>query len=80
MLSCPSCGTLVHADELKRLAAAAEQAPPSQALALWRQAMALLPRNSKQFSLLATKIETISRGLETTPSAGAKPGEGKRRA
>ena len=79
MLSCPSCGTLVHADELKRLAAAAEQAPPAQALALWRQAMGLLPRDSKQFSLLATKIETISRSLETNPSAGTKPGEGKKK-
>ncbi|EDY16246.1 peptidase M50 [Chthoniobacter flavus Ellin428] len=74
MLSCPACGTLVHADELKRLAAAAQQAEPSEALALWRQAIGLLPPDSQQYTLLASKIETISRGLEINPPAGTKPG------
>ena len=77
MLSCPACGTLVHADELKRLAAAAQQAPPSEALALWRQAIALLPRDSQQYSVLTAKIDTISRELEANPQTKSHAGGGK---
>ena len=77
MLSCPVCGALVHADELKRLAAQAQTAAPADALALWRQALALLPRDSEQFKLVAAKVETISKGLETNPQSPAKSGGGK---
>ncbi|PYO72552.1 MAG: site-2 protease family protein [Gemmatimonadetes bacterium] len=45
LLACPSCQRLVHADELKRLAAEAERSrqagDPSGALAAWRQALDL---------------------------------------
>jgi len=77
MLSCPACGTLVHADELKRLAAQTQQAPPSEALALWRQAIALLPRDSQQYSVVALKIDTLSRDLEYNPKAKSPAGGGK---
>ena len=73
MLSCPGCGALTHADELKRLAAAAPQAAPAEALALWRQAMALLPRDSAQAKVIAGKIETLSRLAEK----GAPPAAGR---
>ena len=72
MLSCPGCGALTHADELKRLAAAAQQAAPAEALALWRQAMALLPRDSAQATVIAGKIEELSRLAEK----GARPAGG----
>ncbi len=77
MLSCPGCGALVHADELKRLAAAAQQAAPSEALALWRQAMALLPANSAQSTIIAGKIETLSHEVETSPKPAAGGGKWK---
>jgi Zn-dependent protease len=77
MLSCPACGALVHADELKRLAAAAQQAPPSEALAVWRQAIVLLPRDSQQYALVASKIDTISRELEKNPQARTGTAGGK---
>lgn len=67
MLSCPGCGALTHADELKRLAAAAQHAAPGEALALWRQAMALLPADSAQSAAIAGKIETLSRLAEKSP-------------
>jgi len=76
-LSCPACGALVHAEELKRLAALAQQSSPSEALAHWRKAIGLLPRDSEQFKQVAAKIETISRSLETMPGAVSKAKSGK---
>ncbi len=79
MLACPSCGALVHADELKRLAASAEQAPPSEALAFWRQAMALLPPESAQAAAVAGKIDALSRSLEANPALRGTPPKAKGR-
>ena len=46
-LACPSCGQLVHSEQLKALAASATQAEQNgalaEALARWRQAFELLP-------------------------------------
>jgi Zn-dependent protease len=77
MLSCPGCGALTHAKELKRLAAAAQQAEPAEALALWRQAMGLLPADSTQAKTVAGKIETLSRQTETAPKTGTGGGKWK---
>ena len=64
-LACPACGTLVHAARLKALAAEAERAAatgdPSAALAAWRSAHALLPRDSRQAASIAARIDTLSR-------------------
>jgi len=75
MLACPACGALVHADELKRLASAAQQAAPAEALALWRQAMALLPPDAGQAAIIAGKIDALSRAVEGSPGTakGAAP-------
>ena len=74
MLSCPGCGALTHADELKRLAAAAQDAAPAEALALWRQAMSLLPAQSAQAAAVAAKIETLSRLVEKSPQTTSSGG------
>jgi len=76
LLACPSCQRLVHADELKRLAAEAERAgqagDSSAALAAWRQAIDLLPPDSAQHHTLSARIVALSRTVESQP-AGAKP-------
>jgi Zn-dependent protease len=79
MLSCPACGALRHADELKRLAASASAAAaaPSEALALWRQAMTLLPSGAPQISVIATRIEALSRQVEKGASRAAGSGKWK---
>lgn len=64
MLSCPACGALRHVVELKRLATSAATAPPSEALGLWRQAMALLPPCAPQATTITAKIEALSRQVE----------------
>ncbi len=77
ILRCPGCGALVHAEELKRLAAVAQQAAPSDALASWRQAMALLPADSTQAGAVARKIEELSHLVEKSPQPAAGGGKWK---
>jgi Zn-dependent protease len=73
LLACPSCRRLVHADELKRLAAdasaAAARGDGRAALAAWRQALALLPAEARQHETVAGEVQ---RWCATIP-AGAKP-------
>jgi hypothetical protein len=72
LLACPSCQRLVHAEELKRLAATAERAAqggdPSAALAAWRQALDLLPTDATQYQVVAARIAGLSRSLDATPA------------
>lgn len=76
LLACPACHRLVHADELKRLAAEAERAThagdPSAALAAWRQALELLPTDATQHQVVAARITELSRSVADGP-APAKP-------
>ena len=64
LLACPSCSTLVHGDELTRLAAAARQAEETKnvslALALWRQALDLLPPASKQYGVILERVSSLT--------------------
>ena len=68
LLACPSCDRLVHADELKRLAAVAERAvqagDSSAALAAWREALDLLPRDSTQHHVVSARVLELSRALD----------------
>jgi Zn-dependent protease len=70
MLGCPGCGRLVHADRLDALAQAArsatEQGNISSALAHWRDALALLPADSKQHRIISAKITDLDSRLSTT--------------
>jgi Zn-dependent protease len=75
--SCPSCGALVHAAELKRLAARATEAEVAndgpRALALWREALMLLPSDSGQHTTLLARVDELSRRID----AGAPTAEEK---
>jgi Zn-dependent protease len=67
-LSCPHCQQLVHSDELKRLAMEAERAVGdkdlSGAMALWRSALPLLPRDSRQHEAITARIESLRKEIE----------------
>ena len=71
LLSCPACHALVHALELKRLAAAAEQAEAAGDLATartqWRQAHELLPPRTRQAQSVLDRIAAVNRRLEAQP-------------
>jgi Zn-dependent protease len=75
-LSCPSCHRLVHADELKRLAAAAQQAEArgdvSAQLEAWRRALTRLPPESTQYASILQRVEALSRSLDATGGPGAE--------
>ncbi|MCO5171641.1 MAG: site-2 protease family protein [Planctomycetes bacterium] len=68
LLQCPGCRRLVHADELKRLAAEAEAAAARDeltvALAAWRQAQPLLPHGSRQAQAVAARVEDLVRRVD----------------
>lgn len=77
MLACPRCHRLVHADELRRLAAEAENATQAgnafSALSSWRAAHKLLPEDSSQYKSVAQRIEALEQKaapeLSLDPSA-----------
>jgi Zn-dependent protease len=73
LLNCPSCHRLVHADRLKELAGLAEAAEragePSAAMASWRDALELLPSESRQHGVIADRLARLGRQVEAGPSA-----------
>ncbi len=63
-LACPTCGTLVHADELRALATEGEAAERDgdygRALAAWRKALERLPRATVQHGKISARVEALS--------------------
>jgi Zn-dependent protease len=82
LLACPSCQTLVHATDLKRLADQAKTAQAggdlAGALAAWREALELLPRGTRQFQAVSTTIDALSREADesATMPGVRKPSSG----
>ena len=67
--ACPSCGALVHAAELKRLAQEAATAPTAAAaLAAWRAALHLLPQESRQYAVIVGKIDVLRAEADRDPT------------
>src|ERR1051325_12206890 len=76
VLVCPSCRGLVHAAELKTLAANAEAATAagkySEALVHWRRMLELLPVSSAQYLAINAKVNDLVQRLEN-PTAAETP-------
>lgn len=79
LLACPACQRLVHAEELQRLAATAANHEHTgnftSALAAWRQALDLLPPDSRQFTTVSAKLAELSRRVD--PAATGAPTQEK---
>ncbi len=77
LLSCPSCGQLVHAAELKQLAAEAAGAETTGdvrgALERWRRMLELLPAQSTQHARVLTKVQALSDLVAGPQPKAAKP-------
>lgn len=72
-LACPSCAALVHKVRLGEIAREAAVAPsPSDALALWREALDLLPPESRQYAQVEERMAGLSRAVDA-PVAPARP-------
>jgi Zn-dependent protease len=63
LLVCPSCHALVYADELRSLAAAAEQGEKNGdsagAITNWRRALDLLPPDTKQYRDILDRVTAL---------------------
>ena len=74
MLACPGCNRLVHKEALQSLAREATEAETegdiTESLQKWRDALELIPRNSKQFAIIADKVTKL--GLQL-PKSVVKP-------
>jgi len=74
LLVCPRCHALVHKRRLAELARDAEASAASgdhdKAVTLWRSALVLLPRGSRQFAAVAEKIEA---GVRKQQQSKPKP-------
>ncbi|HEV3342368.1 MAG TPA: site-2 protease family protein [Pirellulales bacterium] len=77
LLCCPSCRWLVHGARLKELVASAEDAERAGDLAgalnLWRDASALLPQETRQYSIIAGHIARLGRMVEAQPPGKGAP-------
>jgi len=76
--ACLSCGRLLHAGALKKLAAEAEAAEQrgdlSAALAAWRNALDLLPPDSRQHDVLLQRVRALSSQVEDDGGASRPSG------
>ena len=79
MTACPGCGRLLHSERLKALAQAAREAGDRgdipAALASWRDALELLPANSRQHDTISATITALGGQLSAAPG-GPKPSPG----
>lgn len=77
-LACPVCGTLVHGDQLKRLASDADVLTRDGSLlaarAEWTKALELLPPHAQQHALIQNRIAELTRTIEAEPSGAGSSG------
>jgi Zn-dependent protease len=75
-LACPACGTLLHAEKLKQLAASANEAQSAgdlvKARDFWEGALRFLPVESRQHERIRATVTQLTQQIEAAPSA-AKP-------
>jgi Zn-dependent protease len=80
--SCPACHGLVHAVELRALAARAAVASAAGELAAeltaWRASLDLLPPQSRQFAAVSEKVSALSQAADASRfTAGPVPTSGR---
>jgi Zn-dependent protease len=80
LLACPRCQRLVHSGRLNQLAveakAAADAGDLTTAQAKWREALSLLPRESRQHAVVLERINSLGREIETRgPTASRGNGQ-----
>ncbi len=79
MTVCPGCGRLVHSERLNALARAAREATACDdipaALTNWREALDLLPGNSRQHDVITAKIAELGERVSSGDAAAPAPGE-----
>src|SRR5206468_1291128 len=73
-LACPACGSLIHADTLKQLAAAAGVAARAGDLVSarnhWTAALRLLPAHSQQHAAIRDRLAELNRRIDAASPGG----------
>ena len=68
LLACPSCQALVHGERLRALVASAEEREAGRdvagAAARWREALELLPRNTRQYETIRDRLTALGDNAE----------------
>lgn len=76
LLACPSCGALAHAGALSELVANAEAAEragvTTDALTMYREALALLPESAPQHAVIAARVDALSKGVDSASREGER--------
>jgi Zn-dependent protease len=81
-LACPACGTLVHAEKLKQLAASADAAANGGELVRarehWETALRFLPAESQQHAAIRGRVADLTKRIDGDPATAAPkpPAEG----
>ncbi|MFB1483664.1 site-2 protease family protein [Corallococcus sp. RDP092CA] len=74
LLTCPSCQRLLYAKRLAQLAADAQAASgrgaPMEALALWREALELLPRGTAQHAQVTARVKALGQQADAQGLSG----------
>ena len=77
LLICPGCQTLVYGKELQALAKEAEQCASEgkflEGLSRWRKALELLPPGSRQYTIIAKKIQELNKKADAPSSSEQSP-------
>jgi Zn-dependent protease len=78
LLACPACGRLVHRERLSALAADASSASAAgehaRAVALWREALVLLPEGTTQRAMVTERITEASSAIDSAVLDDARKG------
>jgi Zn-dependent protease len=76
-LACPYCQQLVHAQELKVLAAKASEAMAKGdrigARDIWQNALSLIPESAPEYQVVLNSVRALSREIATGPSQSVPP-------
>jgi Zn-dependent protease len=79
-LVCPACSALVHAADLKQLAADADAASTSgdllSARTHWTSALALLPAGSQQHKVIRDRVSELTRSLDASSASSTAGKDG----
>jgi Zn-dependent protease len=75
VLTCPACNALVHAEELKTLAATADERLAAGDLpgarTAWERALELLPSSSRQHQVISERVTELTARIKANPSSPA---------
>ena len=76
-VACPACGTLVYGDELRALAATADEATNAgdlvRARESWEEALRLLPAGSQQFKVIEGRVAELTKQIDAAAAASGAP-------